>query len=40
MYVLEIDFGPKIGLKTSSAQLTQDYQPVDLEGRQVLYQAK
>jgi tRNA-binding protein len=32
---LLIDFGPEIGLKRSSAQLTVRYQPAQLEGRQV-----
>jgi tRNA-binding protein len=35
-YRLEIDFGPSIGLKTSSAQLTVRYTPEELEGRLVL----
>lgn len=34
-YVLQIDFGP-LGLKTSSAQLTERYAPEDLVGRQVM----
>lgn len=34
-YVLRIDFGGEIGEKTSSAQLTQNYQPVDIIGQQV-----
>jgi tRNA-binding protein len=34
-YVLEIDFGPELGLKTTSAQLTELYEPEQLEGRQV-----
>jgi tRNA-binding protein len=35
-YQLEVDFGPEIGRKRSSAQLTQRYQPDALLGRQVL----
>lgn len=35
-YQLGLDFGPGIGRRRSSAQLTQRYQPEDLLGRQVL----
>ena len=35
-YQLEIDFGPEIGRRRSSAQLTVHYQPGDLVGRQIL----
>ena len=34
-YVLRIDFGP-LGLRTSSAQITHNYTPQDLVGRQVV----
>jgi tRNA-binding protein len=34
-YVLEVDFGPEIGRKTTSAQLTEHYRPEQLLGRQV-----
>ena len=34
-YVLEIDFGPTIGRRTASAQLTERYAPEALVGRQV-----
>lgn len=35
-YVLEVDFGPDIGVKKSSAQIIALYRPEDLVGRLVV----
>jgi tRNA-binding protein len=35
-YRLRIDFGPGLGLRNSSAQVTAFYEPGDLVGRQVI----
>ena len=35
-YILELDFGEEIGIKKSSAQITEYYKPEDLVNKQVL----
>lgn len=35
-YKLTVDFGPEIGIKRSSARITDRYSLTDLKGRQVL----
>src|SRR6267378_3598601 len=35
-YKLRIDFGPALGVKSSSAQITKYYNPADLVGKLVL----
>jgi len=35
-YKLEIDFGPEVGVKRSSAQITRHYRAADLVGRRVV----
>ena len=35
-YKLQVDFGPEIGVRKSSAQITQLYQPQELVGRLVV----
>ena len=34
--ILEIDFGTRIGLKTSSAKITHHYNPENLIGKQII----
>ena len=35
-YKLEIDFGPEVGVKRASAQITRHYRPDELTGRHVI----
>jgi len=35
-YILEVDFGEDIGMKKSSAQITELYKPADLVGKLVI----
>src|SRR3546814_12799169 len=35
-YILQVDFGPDIGVRKSSAQVTVHYRPEDLVGRLVV----
>lgn len=35
-YKLTVDFGPEIGAKRSSAQITEKYRPEDLKGKLVV----
>lgn len=35
-YQLTVDFGPEIGIRKTSAQITKRYEKSDLEGRQIV----
>jgi tRNA-binding protein len=35
-YILQVDFGSELGIKKTSAQITEQYQPSDLLSKQVL----
>ena len=35
-YVMQVDFGPELGVRKSSAQITVHYRPEDLVGRLVV----
>lgn len=35
-YIVAVDFGPDIGVKRTSARITDHYSPQDLVGRQVI----
>lgn len=35
-YILQVDFGPEVGVRKSSAQITHHYQPAELVGRLVV----